>query len=171
MADQTAAMRPAIRMNPAGLGDILRDVFFQYTPPLPFTFTAGNETLQQVIPILSDSHFICCSTTYTNSAESWQSGAAPAVPYFTVTNGGATVQLTDGGNNQFLSNFPVPLSSLFGNGKEPFIWPFTHLFRANTPITVAMAGMAAAAPFAGQIIRVVFNGFKIPKGSLPSLGL
>lgn len=159
-----------VRLNPRGLGSVVRDAFFQYVTG-PLLFTLGSENLNPTITIQQDAHFICCSTAYTNTAESGQTVANQSVPFLQVTNGGALVQLTDGGSQRLMSSVPLPLSSLFGDGKLPHIWEFTHLFRANTTIGINITGMGAAAPFAGQTIRLTFSGFKIPVGSLQQLGL
>jgi hypothetical protein len=159
-----------VRLNPRGLGSVVRDVFFSYATG-PLTFAVGNENQQPTIVIQQDAHFVCCSSCYTNTAEVGNNTATTAVPFVRVQNGGALVQLTDGGNTRFMSNVQVPLTSLFGSGELPHIWEFTHLFRANTTIGINITGMNNAAPFAGQVIRLTFHGFKIPVGSLPALGL
>ena len=167
MADATAAMRPAVRMNGAALGNILRDDVFWYTPANPFTFTAANENFQGVIPIQSDAHFVCTATMYTNSVEVGNIVATTAVDRLRVNNGGAVIVITDGGSQRFLSSAPVPVSSIFGNAELPYIWPLTHLFKANTSINVSITGTLGA----GQVIRLIFAGFKIPRGALPDLNL
>lgn len=173
MADATQAVRSApIRMNPLGLGNILEDCFFQYAPQNPFTFTAGNENFQVVIPIQSDAHFVCVSSVYSNTNESGNAVATTSTPYIHITNGGAVIQLTDGGSNRPLSNVQVPVNSLFGFSAElPHIWAMPVLFRANTSIGINITGVAATAVFAAQVIRLTFNGYKIPLNSRPSLGL
>jgi len=169
MANQLAAAQktPLVRMNPRGLGDITRDSFFQYAPPNPFTFAAGNENFQVAIQIQTDADFLCTSTAYTNSVEVGNAVATTATPYVRVSNGGAVIQLSDGSSQRFLSSVQVPLNSLFGDGRLPHIWEYTHLFRAGGSISINITGMAAAAPFAGQVIRLVFSGFKVPVGVIP----
>ena len=169
MADAAAAMRPAVRMNGLGLGNILTNDVFWYTPATPFLFTTGLENLQQAIPIQSDAHFICTASMYTNTLEVGNNTATTATPYVRVLNGGATLTLTDGGSQRFLSSANVPVSSIFGTGELPYIWPLTHLFRANTSINISITGVGAV--MAGQSIRLVFAGFKVPLNSLPQLGL
>lgn len=159
-----------VRMNPRGLGNVVRDIFYQFTSNL-FTFTLGSENLQQSIPIGSDSHFLWVSAAYTNTAEVGNATATTATPYRSVSNGGALVQLTDGASQRQLSNFGVPVSSLFGDGRLPHVLEFTHLFRANSSIGISITGMGAAAPFAGQAIRLTFSGFKVPLDAIPAGGL
>ena len=159
MADPAAAVRPAIRMNGLALGNILRDDTFWYTTAAPIVFATGLENFQLVIPIQSDAHFVCASTMYTNSVEIGNVTATTAVSQLRVLNGGATIQLTDGGSQRFLSSANVPVNSIFGDARLPYIWPLTHLFRANSSINISITGTFGAA----MTIRLIFAGFKIPR--------
>ncbi len=155
--------------RPGGsLGQITRDAFFQYTVTFgvaPLAFTVGTETFSLTIPIQSDAHFICVMSEYDNSlqAATANNGAAGLVA------GGAIVLLTDTSAQRQLASAAVPVNTLFGTAQRPYIWPFTHLFRANGGIGVLITGTAVAG--AGQVIRLVFGGFKIPIGAAPELGL
>src|SRR5258705_1878970 len=150
------------------LGDIMFDSFFEYA--INFAYTVGTEALTGTIPIQSDAHFMCVESVYDL--------ALTAVPAIAATNlgpgmsaasqaglGGTLVQITDGGNQRALSNILVPASTLFGTAQRPFVWPFTHLFKANTSIGVASTGVSAAL-MANTTVRYVFAGFKIPLGSV-----
>lgn len=173
MANQAQLQNQAagvVRMNPRGLGNVIRDIFYQFTSNL-YTFTTGAENIQQSIAIGSDAHFLWVSGAYTNSAEVGNNAATTAVSNVNVWNGGALVQVTDGASQRFLSNFAVPVNSLFGTGQLPHVVEFTHLFRANSYIGISITGMGAAAPYAGQKIQLTFSGFKVPIGSVPELGL
>jgi hypothetical protein len=168
MAQRTVSSPPML--NARGLGNILWDEYFKYS--ITFTFTTGAENFQQVIPIQSDAHFIAMASSYTNSHEvGTTAGAGIGYPYVNIWNGGAVVQITDGGNQHFLSNIQVPVNCLFGTGQLPHVWEFTHLFRANTPLAINITGMGAAAPFAGQVIQLVFYGMKIPLSHAQQIGL
>lgn len=146
------------------LGSIIRDSFFMYAAN--FAFVAGTENFNTAIAIQSDSHFICVMSMRDNSAE-----ASSTIGGLVTLQGGGVIQLTDtGGGQRQLSNIPVPVSALFGLGREPYVWPFTHLFRANAAIGINLTG-AGAATMANQTLRIVFAGFKIPTGALPQLGL
>jgi hypothetical protein len=165
MAQQAIAAQRTVSsppmLNARGLGNILWDEYFIYSRV--FTFVTGAENFQQVIPIQSDAHFICMATSYTNSLE--------VFPFVGNWNGGAVVQLTDGGNQHFLSNIQVPVNSLFGSGMLPHVWEFTHLFKANTPLAINITGMGAVAAFAGQVIQLNFYGMKVPLAHAQQIGL
>jgi hypothetical protein len=155
--------------RPGGsLGQITRDAFFQYMATFgtaPNVFTVGTESFQLTLPVQSDAHFICVMTEFDNSlmATTNNNGLVGLV------GGGALVLLTDASAQRQLASAAVPVNTLFGTAQRPFVWPFTHLFRANGGITVNITGTAAAG--AGQVIRLVFSGFKIPIGSAPELDL
>ena len=151
------------------LGDILFDSFFQYA--INFAYVTGVEALQGVIQIQTDAHFLCVETVYDL--------ALTAVPAIVATglgvvpqagSGGCLVQLTDGGTQRQLSNILVPASTLFGTSQRPFVWPFTHLFKAGASIGIASTGVSAAL-MANTTVRYVFCGFKIPINTAQDLGL
>jgi hypothetical protein len=150
------------------LGSVIRDSFFQYAVNITFG-GAGTDNQTPVIPIQSDAHFLCVQTMMSNSAAIGNAVATTATPFIDVLHGGAIVQLTDGGSQRLLSLIPVPANCLFGSAKEPYIWPFTHLFRANTFIGVNATGAGAVMITAN--LRLVFAGFKVAIGSFPDLGL
>jgi len=151
------------------LGDIRFDSFFQYG--INFAYTVGTEALTGTIAIQSDADFLCVETVYDVALT-----AAPAVAAVNIGTvpqlaaGGYLVQLTDGGSQRLLSNIPVPASTIFGTAQRPFVWPMTHLFRANSLIGVQSTGISALA-VALTTVRYVFCGFKVPKGGLEELGL
>jgi hypothetical protein len=150
------------------LGQITRDAFFQYTQVFgtaPNLFTVGTETFNITLPIQSDAHFICVMTQYDNSLQI--NTNAQQLP--NLLGGGAVVLLTDTSAQRQLASAQVPINSLFGTAQRPYVWPFTHLFRANGGIGIQITGTAVAG--AGQVIRLTFSGFKIPIGSVPELGL
>lgn len=155
------------------LGSVIRDSFFQYA--VNITFGAGGVDNQTpVIPIQSDAHFLCVQTMMSNSAAVGGTATGASSPYTEVLHGGAIVQLTDGGSQRLLSLIPIPANCLFGSAKNPYIWPFTHLFRANTFIGVSATGSVAGAVnigMNGANLRLVFAGFKVAIGSFPELGL
>jgi hypothetical protein len=159
--------------SPAGrirrkLGDILFDSFFQYA--INFVYTTGSEALQGTIPIQADAHFLCVETVYDMQLTTVPAFASTGIGVLpALAAGGYLVQLTDGGTQRFLSNIQLPASTLFGTAQRPFVWPFTHLFKANTSIGVASTGIGT--PVALTTVRYVFAGFKIPLNSVPELGL
>ena len=148
--------------GPMGLGSVARDVFAQFVQN--FTFV-GNETQQATIQIQTDAHFLCMMTMYDTNM--------PAVGGFGIgvnsQFGGTLVRLTDvSTGRQLQTGGFVPASTLFGTAQRPFVWPFTHIFRAGGGITIEATGIVAAT---AQTARFTFAGFKFPIGSYPAMGL
>jgi hypothetical protein len=145
-----------------GLSALYMDAFFQYGANALFDGTGAN-TLTVNIPIQADAHFMCVHTMVNNSAEVGASGGT------VILQGGGVVQIQDGASQRFLNNIAVPVQSLFGTAREPYVWPFTHVFRANGFIGITVTG--AGATMANATLRFVFSGIKMPIGSLPVAGL
>jgi hypothetical protein len=150
------------------LGDVFIDSFFQYTITMGgAAFASGLETLVGTIPIQTDADFICVHSMYTDSQIATGLAAAPAVG--AMLNGGVLVKLTDGATQRDLTNLiaGVPVTSLFGSAQRPYMWPLTHLFKANTPITFQITGQGVGPPTViGVTFRFVLGGFKIPANTL-----
>lgn len=155
MADQ-----PYVRRR---LGDVFIDTMFHYAINIGGTqFATGLETLTGTIPIQNDANFLCVMGMY-------ETGVATATNSTRVTllNGGVLVQLTDGATQRALSNIPVPADTIFGSGERPYMWPLTHIFKANTPITFQVIGQGAAV--IGLTFRFVLGGFKVPIKTVPGM--
>jgi hypothetical protein len=155
-----AEMRPRQR-----LGDILWDSMFHYAINLGGAgFGTGLETIAGTIPIQSDANFLCVHSMYETGVPT-----ATNATRVTLLNGGVVVQLTDGASQRALSNIPIPADTLFGSAERPYLWPLTHLFRANTSIGIQITGQGAAV--VGLTFRFVFGGFKVKVGSVPGTNL
>jgi hypothetical protein len=145
-------MRKAVRLVRAG---VLRNSFFTYDITFPFT-AAPPSTLTDTVRIQSDAHFICVMSMY-DSQDTAQ--------IQNTVLGGALVQMQDTAGQRLLSTNPVPINTIFGTGQRPFVWPYTHLFRANGGILINIQNFAALVG-GNQRYRLVFGGYKIPVGSV-----
>jgi hypothetical protein len=152
--------------GPNILGAIWRDSFFQYASNA-LTFAAGTENFQQTIQIQTDAHFLCVMTMYDNTLIVPGTGALTGAGFPVCINGGAVIQLTDASAQRALQSAQVPINTIFGTAQRPYVWPFTHAFRAGGGISFSITG--AGATVAGQVIRLVFAGFKIPVGKVLEL--
>ncbi len=137
-----------------GLGSIVRNSFFTYIQNVSFT---ANETQSFTIQMQADAHFMLVTTT---AAAQTAAGAALTIP-----DGGSLIQLRDTSGQRLLSSGPVPLANLFGTAQRPFVLPYTHIFRAGGGITIDATGTTGAA----QTLRLAFQGYKVPIGSVPWL--
>lgn len=140
------------------LGAVIGDSKFDYGIIIG-PFTIGTENFTPTIPIQNDADFIILQSTYTNSLEVAAAAALPAI----ILNGGAVIQLSNGGDDRRLSNIQVPLASLFGTAQRPYWWPITYVFPAGGFIGINITGSGVAN--AGATIRLTFSGIKIRKGS------
>lgn len=74
-----------------------------------------------------------------------------------VANSPATIQISDSGSSQALSDFPVHWANVVGTAQNPAFLPFPRIFRANGAITTALTNLTATARNA----YLAFHGFKI----------
>lgn len=147
------------------LGDVFYDTMFHYAINMGgAAFVTGLETLNGTIAIQSDANFLCVHSMYETGVPT-----ATSATRVTLLNGGVLVQLTDGASGRAMSNILVPADTIFGSAERPYMWPFTHLFRANTPITFQITGQGAAV--IGLTFRFVLGGFKVKVGSVPGTNL
>jgi hypothetical protein len=118
------------------------------------TFTAlavgGNQTVQ--IPIQADADFKLLATTYQANL----AGAVQTASTYQYPN--VTVLLTDTGNGRQLMSGATPLTSLFGNGQLPFIWPVPKILAARSSLQVQIFSQEAAVT---PIIILSFIGVKL----------
>ena len=146
------------------LGDVFIDSFFQYSITMGGAgFVTGLETLVGTIPIQTDADFVCVHSMYETGVPT-----ATNATRVTLLNGGVLVKLTDGATQRDMTNLVggVPADCLFGSAERPYMWPLTHLFRANTPISFQITGQGATV--IGLSFRFVLGGFKVPAGTLTS---
>lgn len=153
--------------GPGVLGAIWRDSFFQYASTNFLFGGAGTDTFNATIQIQTDAHFLCVMSMYDNNLIVPGTGALTGVGFPVAVNGGALIQLTDVSAQRQLQSAQVPINTLFGTAQRPYVWPFTHAFRAGGGIGINMTG--AGATVANGTIRLVFAGFKVPVGLVPEL--
>ena len=158
-------------MQRSRLGDVFVDSFFQYSVTIGgAAFVTGLETLVGTIPIQADAHFLCVHTMYTDSQIATGLVAAPAVG--AMLNGGVLVRLTDGRTGRDMTNLVggVPVTTLFGTAQRPYMWPLTHIFQANAPISIQATGQGIGPPTViAATFRLVFGGIKLPRRSVPQI--
>lgn len=141
-------MAQGMRKAPAAVtAAVLRNTAFFYDQT--FIFTSLNEVQTPTIQIQADAHFVVVATMYDTN----QAGAS---------FGGGLVQIQDVSGQRLLSKNQIPFDTIFGTGQRPFVWPFTHIFRANGGIQLTATNLFNGA----QTVRLVFAGYKVPVGSV-----
>lgn len=106
--------------------------------PEPFTYSIRFDGLtglwNQVsgqIQIQADAAFVILEQTY-----SFMRNGTPVVDIVTKLTPNIDVMLTNTGSGRRLMNQPVALSSLFGNGKLPFVLPTPQFFSPSSALQV-----------------------------------
>lgn len=137
---------------PARQSKYMAKDFFTYTIPFvaalaPSGQTSGNFTLD------ADSDFL------------WQKFAAyaqVASDGTTVSNEilpGVTIIITDTASGRNLMNNPVPLASLSGSGRLPFILPTPKVFQARGTVQVQLSNITDGVTYSQ--IYLAFEGTKL----------
>ena len=127
---------------------------------------AASGTATDVIQIEADAHFVLqklAHVSYDDAAPP-DLGTSPTVLF----TGGLTaqqqvlpqvsIQITDTGSGRQLMSNPIPIPSLFGDGKLPFILPNPRIFLKNTTLQIGYTNFDTVNPYD---IRLAFIGYKI----------
>jgi len=132
-----SAGTPLSQATPQQLADAFGTTDF-YVYEADFGSIAAGATGQVNITIQADSNFLWQQGCYYAdiAAAAFNIGNQP-VPNMTLT-------ITDTSSGRQLMSSAVPVPSIFGLGREPFILPTPRWFRANTQVTLLVANFDAA---------------------------
>ena len=113
---------------------------------------AGVANVPFNVNIQSDADFLLLNQTYYSNQlnAAYNSGAVP-VPNIHVL-------LTDTGSSATMMDQPVPVHTIFGDGKFPYILPNPKLLLAKSSLQVLVTNFDAAA---GYNLFLMFNGVKL----------
>lgn len=138
--------RRAAQQNPQQTTDL----YFIYVVQLGALAAGVGQQAQSVLQIQADSDF------------EWIKGTAYAFPTGATTNSfsdnvipTATVSLQDTGSGRFYMNNPVPISSMFGSARLPFINPFPQRFIANATINFTVANLNGAQAYTDVTLSLI----------------
>lgn len=129
--------------------------WFSYT--VRFTAVTESSSPSQNIQIDASSDFYMTALTYFATVDS--STTIITVDTFVVPV--ATLLITDNGSNRQLSNAPVPLYLLAGDGNHPHRLIHPRLFRANSSISLLLNSINTAQNLTYDNIWINLEGFKI----------
>jgi hypothetical protein len=119
-----------------------RQEFFTYSTGRPAAAIAAGGTQTPFINIQSDADFVIEKLSYAADI----AGAVANIGNTPVPN--VNVLLTSTGSGSNLMNVAVPLSSLFGDGRLPFILPYPRVLPANSQLQITLTSFeAASTPF------------------------
>lgn len=113
---------------------------------------AAGGVQQFPIPIPADAPFMIVSGTYHADI------AGAAITAATRPYPNITVMLTDTGGQQQLADKQVPVTSLYGDGQFPFVWPEPKIMPANGTLLVQVTSQEAAN---ATNLRLVHHGYKM----------
>ena len=112
---------------------------------------AAGAAANDVIQIEADSNFILQKLAF------YADIAAAAFVESTQPIPNVTIQIQDTGSGRNLMANPIPIPSIFGFGRLPFILPNPRVFLKSSSIQVAFANFDAAVAYN---IRLAFIGVK-----------
>jgi hypothetical protein len=143
-------MQPLSELRPDQLEQVFGvSDFFVYE--LDFGTLANGTTVQSTFTVQADSNFLWQQAAFAADI----AGAAYTQSSQPIPN--VSVLITDTASGRQLMSSPVPVTNIFGTGREPFILPCPRWFRANTQVTVSVTNFDAAVTYD---LRLSFIGTK-----------
>ena len=132
-------------------GNVAKRRFDFYTYEAEALALAAGAAANDTILIEADSNFILQKLTF------YADIAAAAFVESTQPIPSVTVQIQDTGSGRNLMANPIPIPSICGFGRLPFILPNPRVFLKNSTIQVAFANFDAAVAYN---LRLAFIGVK-----------
>jgi len=144
----------------------LRDTPYSKTFSYNANFDAGlanGQTDTRTLQIESDSDFeigqlsaTCTLTGGDNSTNTYGDNRFP----------GILCVIKDGATQAPLSNIPVPLSAIFGNGKKPRLLPQKRIVLANSVLVFTLSNIYSTTDGDMSSVVLTLQGRKIFKGAV-----
>lgn len=131
------------------------DYFFYLTQPTDISSAATPQ--QSVIQFDADSQFLWVALSY--QASIITTGAGAVLTESTNVIPLVTVYMADGGSGKYLSNAPLPLGAIAGDGKRPYRLIGPRVFAPNSTLNLNWQTWVAAGTT--YRIQLVFHGIKL----------
>lgn len=145
----SAAQNPVTTFNPRENGS---DYFWYQTRVTGLSSVALAAT--GIINLDADSNFYCCALTYVADI----AGAAYTESTWLLPL--LTILITDSGSGKALSNGPLLIPGMMGDGKRPYRFVRPRVFMANASIQLSFnAGFMAAGTTYN--IQTILHGYKV----------
>jgi hypothetical protein len=106
---------------------------------------ASAASSQQQLQVQADSDFEVRKMTFIAEPHG---GTAPFLDNYVPELG---LMITDGGSGRQLFSSAVPISSVAGSGRLPFIWPVTYIFEAKATIILVVNNFSVAGSGGGAL--------------------
>lgn len=130
--------------------------YFWYTHAPISTLVSTAPTATALINLDADSDFYAVALTYQASiADAILTESSNVIPLIRVL-------ITDTGSGKALSNAPLPVSAMMGDGKRPYRFVRPRVFLANATIQLAFTSYVAAGTTYSDF-QVIFHGYKVYK--------
>lgn len=124
-----------------------------YTYNIQFEDIDAGETQTGFIQIEADSDFLIQKLAYFSNI------AGAAQTFNTIDIPLCTILIVDTGSGRQIMNNPVPVTSMFGDGRLPYILPTPKLFVKNSRINVTLFNFSASTEY--DDVWINFEGKKI----------
>ncbi len=136
---------------PPAVPSVIAEDFYTYN--IQFEDIGAGVTQTGFIQIEADSDFLIQKLAYfsniAGAAQTFQTIDVPLV----------TILIVDTGSGRQIMNNPVPVPSLFGDGRLPYILPTPKLFVKNSRINVTLFNFSSSTEY--DDIWINFEGKKI----------
>lgn len=139
----------------------------------PFTLTANaviNTTVnpsevdvEMQVPADSDFHAIAATLAFFDSSTPDVEGFT-GQPHLTPAYWWAHADIKEDRGGKRLSNIPVSVGSIFGSGREPFVYPVPWELKAGTRVDVEIYNQSTIGPSDGRFF-IAWHGVKKHAGS------
>jgi hypothetical protein len=114
----------------------------------------ATPTATGIINIDADSDFYCVALSYqADIAGAALTESTNLIPLI-------TVQITDTGSGKQLSNVPMPIGAMMGDGKRPYRLPRPRVFLSNATIQLNFTTYTAAVTYN---LTTLLHGYKVYK--------
>ena len=151
----------AVAALAASQGAQYEEDFFVYTTGTglatsfaPIAPSVNNATAS--IQIEADSYFKIIKGSFF----AWVEGTDPESTDATRPIPPITLTITDAGSGRRLTNNPVPVSSYFGDGRLPFIWPIPRIFLPRSSITFSANNLSTTDTWNLTLDLIGVKGYK-----------
>ena len=133
---------------------------FGYT--ITFSTLTFGTTQTESLQIQSDSDFLLCQTSVSAQTTALLGSSLNYVEGERFA--GIVCQIADGATQVPLSNEFVPISSLFGTGKQPRVLPQKRLIQRNSVLIFTLANLYTSSDGTMDSVIITLQGEKIYRG-------
>lgn len=129
------------------------DYFWYATSPAGISSVAANA--QSQIQFDADSQFLWIATSYqANIGGALVEESTNVIPL-------VNLQMQDGGSGKYLSNAPLPLGAIAGDGKRPYRLIGPRVWQPNSTLNINWSAVSNLVAGSTYSITLVLHGLKL----------